>query len=1460
MCAALALLLIAPGHAADVAADLAAQTAALRSPADATRQASLKYMRHYAGGIKQAVQALTAALADKNADIRQGAARALGEIGPSARDAAPALVPLLQDRDETVRANAAQALGDISSINEPASAGAEFCALDYLLEDSSAAVRGRAAYALGKFGQNCGAGLQHAFADEHAPRVTALLNDPNAETASDAAMALAAMGRPDPAAARLYVFALGRFEDGHKLADAALRAIGAPAVEALQKVLAEKDREPGCRRDAATMLGRLGEAARPAIPALIEALNDKDIETQNRAAQALVELGAAPLEAAPALVRLAKESAAFRPKSLAAFESMGEHAADYPLALLKLKAKEDTGTRREAARILVRLAPRFKQNPEPLFAGLEDSDDSVRATTLEALAACGAESKTLLAPLTAALADTHPEVAQAACKSLAGMSSEPAALVALAEIRVRGAQNVMRNEAGRAVIAAGTRALPALPVLRQALKDKDDSVREWAMQAIENIGPAAADAIPDMLECLVQFKATRLEAARAMGKFGEKSVDPLIALLSNSDADVRRHAGFALGFVGAPAIAQTAAALSSENADAVEAAIGALERLAPDSAPAIPELVRLLGSKSAPIKSAAQRALAKLGPLAAPALIAEIKKSGIDTSGNTLILTLAQTGRKSVPIIVEALQSEQEAGTVCALVEGLLFIGPGAADGLPAILEVVGRPYGGKDRVKVWSTCASALAAIGAARETAVPVLFEFLSSTEKGTHSDASTALNKIGGEDIRIPSLTDALRNAHPNYVGRALKPFGRAGMTQLVAEMQPQAPDVRDAAAKTFVSLYPDCVPFLIEKLNEENAPAVGILLALGELRAMEIDKRATKINPKALEDMQKVLEPITAELQKRTQSASADEALAALWALGKADPSGPASVVKNFAACAPDLHAFGVAALSYYDLKGQSKLLVPVLPHLLKFTSNTSPLRKQTLAILQSAGYSAESVPALSVALEDPDSSIRATVTVALKSLGPAAVGAVPLAIQILDRGTPQMAASASSVLESIGPDAAPLLLVAMRAENSKLRAAAVNLLTPMKLTAHLKPLAEAARDERDEIAVAALRMIAALKEQGRPAEAELQALLATPNDGIFAECVKTLSKIGANAFTALAPFAADPNEDFALRAMNAMHGNLEGNDTAVLALVKKMLTNENPKLRAAAVLLLPGKETGAPLSFPLLEKAAKDANVLVRVNAAVWLFDNAPFKPDAALPLLLAEIADEMDSVAVVARRTLIQLGEKAKPAAPELRKLLADPRRTTQANAARVLMKLGAAEEPMAVMIFNEVNVRDKIAEYQPNQERFFEEHWSPENAHYYAPTFLETWGTAAKEYAAGADPDGTFNLTGYKLKVLFAQSARAEGGKKEWVVKGFLTGGHALLAWPTQPGVNGRVAYLSGPDGAVYERAITASDLPHVAEWAAAFDPGPEWTKSFVPEKVPKAVPHDYFKPAQQPAERLEF
>ena len=441
----------------------------------------------------------------------------------------------------------------------------------------------------------------------------------------------------------------------------------------------------------------------------------------------------------------------------------------------------------------------------------------------------------------------------------------------------------------------------------------------------------------------------------------------------------------------------------------------------------------------------------------------------------------------------------------------------------------------------------------------------------------------------------------------------------------------------------------------------------------------------------------------------------------------------------------------------------------------------------------------------------------------------------------------------------------LLIKALRSENPKLRANALNVLTNFKLAVlapHIKVLADAAKDEGEEVSAQLLRMIAGLAQEGRPAEAPVRALLASENDTVFHEAVRTLNKIGADSFDALAAQANNPNALLGLRAVKAMQGQTTANPAAVLAFIKKAMEHEEPKLRAAAILLLPAKGNELKESFAVAAVVLKnDSNNLVRVNVMRWLYDVAALKPAAALPLLLTGLGDDQDTVGVVAGRALIALGEKAAPALPEVRKLVRDPRKEVQANAARVLIKLGFEDDPLATMIYNEVTVYAKAEQYHERQDNYFEEHWTGENVHYYSLAYLESWVNPKKERPGVANPDGTFNFSGYNFKVLTSQGARADGGKKDWLVKGVLSGGHALLALPVQPGVTGRVAYACGPDGSIYERPMLPGDAARIPEMLAAFDPGPEWTRLVAPEKpAQKPVPHDYFQPATPSPDAMEF
>ena len=83
----------------------------------------------------------------------------------------------------------------------------------------------------------------------------------------------------------------------------------------------------------------------------------------------------------------------------------------------------------------------------------------------------------------------------------------------------------------------------------------------------------------------------------------------------------------------------------------------------------------------------------------------------------------------------------------------------------------------------------------------------------------------------------------------------------------------------------------------------------------------------------------------------------------------------------------------------------------------------------------------------------------------------------------------------------------------------------------------------------------------------------------------------------------------------------------------------------------------------------------------------------------------------------------------------------------------------------------------------------------------------------------------------GYYFKILTAQGAGAPGGAKSFVVKGDMSGGFALVAWPAQYGVTGVMTFVVNQDGAVRQKDLG----PGTATAAGAmtrFNPDASWTE----------------------------
>ena len=113
------------------------------------------------------------------------------------------------------------------------------------------------------------------------------------------------------------------------------------------------------------------------------------------------------------------------------------------------------------------------------------------------------------------------------------------------------------------------------------------------------------------------------------------------------------------------------------------------------------------------------------------------------------------------------------------------------------------------------------------------------------------------------------------------------------------------------------------------------------------------------------------------------------------------------------------------------------------------------------------------------------------------------------------------------------------------------------------------------------------------------------------------------------------------------------------------------------------------------------------------------------------------------------------------------------------------------------------------------------------------------TWGGTVSERAAQAFEKGFAGkdqpFHGYYFKVLKGQGPAAPLGEMDFVVKGVMIGGFALIAAPAQYRLTGVKTFMVSHDGVVYEKDLGPNSL-EIAKAIERFNPDKSWSP--VPEE----------------------
>lgn len=632
----------------------------------------------------------------------------------------------------------------------------------------------------------------------------------------------------------------------------ALGEIGPAARSALGSIesLAKAD-DPFVRLIAAWSLWRIDRSnpqrAAALIPLEIDALASDSDRVASTAMQTLVEIGPA---ASGAIVQAWTKANSSTRARMASVLSNLRSTAGGP-ALREATQDQAAGLRRAAVRALGAIGAEPEKTVPTLANRLDDAEPTVRAAAADALRKFGAAAQSAADRLISMLKDDDPAVRRAALAAVQALELPTGTVVERIAPLLESAspsevQHILSAlaDAGQAAVGPLTKAL------------SDPRAAYWALLVLEEIGPEARSAVPQVVPYLqnqdLQVRRAAASCLAAIGPDSQAAVSELTELLNDPEPAIADTAAFALGRIG-PAAAKAVDALQSglkpggsgfgptirawalasiqpQNAEAKKQAVArlveavqdknprvrvaaarALVDIAPDQEGTRAAFVQLLNDAEPAVIGAAQQEFSKLGPAAVGELVQVLSAPGARIDVLLATLTeLGPTAKAAAPQVAKLLNDER-AETRGEALFTLASLGADAADQLGAVVSRLT-----DDSEDVRMAAAYALGRMGPAAAKAIPQLRQGLSSESATTRGVSAWALALIAPHDPAVvaesaPILIDALTNPSAMVRKEALAALGQGQVKTFVLSRRSLAavverlsqedidPTVRQAAAQ-------------------------------------------------------------------------------------------------------------------------------------------------------------------------------------------------------------------------------------------------------------------------------------------------------------------------------------------------------------------------------------------------------------------------------------------------------------------------------------------------------------------------------------------------------------------------------------------------------------------------------------------------------------------------------------
>lgn len=625
-------------------------------------------------------------------DVQYHTLHALRNIGRAAESATPQVMKLTSVKNTIVSRAAIKALAELGPKG-----------LTHLLDMAKQGDTARKLEILGQFFWS----VPHP--DIMVPALIQFIDDADAGVRAQAAEVLSRIG---PAAKDAVPALLKRLDDeqldllakphlSQFVVAHALAKIGEPAVPGLIKAI--DDPKLMVKVKAIHALGEIGPRAKSAIKPIEKALQADKLGMVVYASIALLRLNGDPQEPIKVLSSLLKHpDAGFRAYTLEQLQTLKPPRPELLPAVEALLKDTNATVVMRALQVLNNHGKNARSALPQLIAMLDQPD--LRLPVLYLLDEFGPQAKDAVPALIKCLKEKDLNVPRQAADVLGAIGPDAAAAVPALTEAVQG-DFLLQGSAVRALAKIGAPAKSAIPAMFKALREDEKKqkpgqepskygLRRYVLEALSDMGPIAADAVPDLVQMLKETANPPADVVHALGSIGPASKE---------------------------AVPLLQAALKNAKGPLVAAEIhAALAFITGDHAAHLQPMVALFKKMPATKK-------ARLEKMIILELIARLDKSAPHV----------------LPITLDWLKVTQPAGPREVALYILVRLGPAGKDAVPLLVEIA------RDETAAHRLAAlKALAAIGPAAAAAIPALEQLTKEDNPQIHEAAKEALAKIKGK----------------------------------------------------------------------------------------------------------------------------------------------------------------------------------------------------------------------------------------------------------------------------------------------------------------------------------------------------------------------------------------------------------------------------------------------------------------------------------------------------------------------------------------------------------------------------------------------------------------------------------------------------------------------------------------------------------------------------------------